>query len=133
MLTDWRLPPSQYFIQFGSAEGIGDGPDDPNQPTAAFRIPWAVQMVPAIILLVGLFFCPYSPRWLASKDRWDEAIQVLANLLGKGDVNHPKVLAQYQEIQEALRFEREQQTSSFRALVAPGMLKRVGLGMSIQM
>lgn len=90
-------------------------------------------MVPAIILLVGLFFCPYSPRWLASKDRWDEAIQVLANLLGKGDVNHPKVLAQYQEIQEALRFEREQQTSSFRALVAPGMLKRVGLGMSIQM
>lgn len=133
LLTDWRLPPSQYFIQFGSAEGIGDGPDDPNQPTAAFRIPWAVQMVPAIILLVGLFFCPYSPRWLASKDRWDEAIQVLANLLGKGDVNHPKVLAQYQEIQEALRFEREQQTSSFRALVAPGMLKRVGLGMSIQM
>ncbi len=124
---------SQFFIQFGAAEGIGGGSKDPNQPTAAFRIPWAIQMVPAFILLVGLFFFPYSPRWLASKDRWDEAIRVLANLHGKGDVNHPKVLAQFQEIEEALRFEREQAVSSVKALVAPRMLKRVLLGMSIQM
>ncbi|GAB1316176.1 high affinity glucose transporter [Madurella fahalii] len=123
----------QYFIQFGAASGVGGGPDDPNQPTAAFRIPWGVQMVPAWILLIGLFFFPYSPRWLASKDRWEEALQVLANLHGKGDVNHPKVLAQYQEIEEALRFEREQAISSFKALVAPRMFKRVLLGMSIQM
>lgn len=123
----------QYFIQFGAAEGIGGGPSDPNQPTAAFRIPWGVQMVPAVILLVGLFFFPYSPRWLASQDRWEEALQVLARLHGGGDINHPKVLAQYQEIEEALRFEREQATSSFKALVAPRMFKRVLLGMSIQM
>ncbi|KAK0615712.1 high-affinity glucose transporter [Bombardia bombarda] len=123
----------QYFIQFGAAQGTGGGPSDPNQPEAAFRIPWGVQMVPAFILFVGLFFFPYSPRWLASKDRWEEAILVLAALHGKGDVNHPKVLAQYQEIEEALRFEREQATSSFRTLVEPRMLKRVALGMSIQM
>jgi hypothetical protein len=103
------------------------------QPEAAFRIPWGVQMVPAFILFVGLFFFPYSPRWLASKDRWEEAIHVLASLHGKGDQNHPKVLAQYQEIEEALRFEREEQVSSFKALVAPRMFKRVLLGMSIQM
>ncbi|KAK4133751.1 general substrate transporter [Trichocladium antarcticum] len=123
----------QYFIQFGAAEGIGGGPKDPDQSTAAFRIPWGIQMVPAFVLLIGLFFFPYSPRWLASQDRWDEAIQVLARLHGKGDVDHPKVLAQYQEIEEALRFEREQARSSFRALVEPRMLKRVALGMSIQM
>ncbi|KAL2162341.1 hypothetical protein VTH06DRAFT_7254 [Thermothelomyces fergusii] len=123
----------QYFIQFGAAEGIGDGPNDPNQPTAAFRIPWGVQMVPAVILLAGLFFCPYSPRWLASKDRWDEAMRVLANLHGKGDMGHPKVLAEYQEIQEALKLEREQAESSFATLVKPKILKRVALGMSIQM
>ncbi len=58
---------------------------------------------------------------------------MLARLHGGGDVNHPKVLAQYQEIEEALRFEREQAVSSFRALVAPRMFKRVLLGMSIQM
>ncbi|KAG7286416.1 MFS sugar transporter [Staphylotrichum longicolle] len=123
----------QYFIQFGAAEGTGGGSKDPNQPTAAFRIPWGVQMVPAFILFVGLFFFPYSPRWLASKDRWDEAIRVLANLHGNGDVNHPKVLAQFQEIEEALKFEREQAVSSFKALIEPRMVKRVLLGMSIQM
>ncbi|KAH0428498.1 MFS glucose [Colletotrichum camelliae] len=123
----------QYFIQYGAASGIGGGPNDPDQPTAAFRIPWGVQMVPAIILFFGLFFCPFSPRWLAAHDRWDEAIKVLASLHGNGDVNHPKVLAQYQEIEEALRFEREEKINSFKALVAPRMYKRVLLGMSIQM
>ncbi|KAM7184610.1 high-affinity glucose transporter, partial [Rhypophila sp. PSN 637] len=122
----------QFFIQFGAAQ-VGGGPDDPNQPTSAFRIPWGVQMVPAFILLVGLFFFPYSPRWLASKDRWDEALHVLADLHGKGDCNHPKVLAQYQEIEQALRVESEQTTTSWGALVGPRMLKRVALGMSIQM
>ncbi|KAH8899847.1 general substrate transporter [Thozetella sp. PMI_491] len=122
----------QYFIQFGAAQ-VGGGPDDPNQPESAFRIPWGIQMVPAFILLVGLFFFPYSPRWLASKDRWEEAIQVLAHLHGKGDVNHPRVLAEYQEIEEALRFEREQASSSFAALVEPRIFKRVLLGMSVQM
>lgn len=111
---------------------VGGGPTDPNQPTSAFRIPWGVQMLPGVILFIGLFFFPYSPRWLASKDRWEEALQVLASIHGNGDVNHPKVLAQYQEIEEALRFEREQAISSYKALVARGMFKRVFLGMSVQ-
>lgn len=123
----------QYFIQYGAAEGTGGGPNDPNQPTAAFRIPWGVQMIPAFILFVGLFFFPYSPRWLASQDRWEEALQVLAKLHGKGDQNDPKVLAQYREIEDALRFDREEATSSLSALIQPRMLKRVVLGMSIQM
>ncbi|KAH8808515.1 high-affinity glucose transporter [Xylogone sp. PMI_703] len=122
----------QYFIQYGASH-VGKGPDDPHQPTSAFRIPWAVQIVPAVLLLCGMFFLPRSPRWLASKDRWDEAIQVMANLHGNGDVNHPKVLAEYQEIEEALRFEREEAISSYRQLAAPRILKRVLLGMSIQM
>lgn len=48
-------------------------------------------------------------------------------------MNHPKVLAEYQEIEEALRFEREEAVGSFKALTSPRMLKRVLLGMSIQM
>jgi hypothetical protein len=44
-------------------------------------------------------------------------------------VNNPKVLAEYQEIEEALRFEREQAVTSFKALTEPRMFKRVILGM----
>lgn len=122
----------QYFIQYG-ASFVDGGPTAPNQGTSAFRIPWGIQMVPGFILLVGMFFFPYSPRWLASKDRWEEAIHVLANLHGGGDVNHPKVLAEYKEIEDALAFEREQAETSFGALVKPRIFKRVILGMSIQM
>jgi sugar porter (SP) family MFS transporter len=122
----------QYFIQYG-ASWVDGGPDAPNQGAAAFRIPWGIQMVPAFILFIGLFFFPRSPRWLASKDRWDEAIEVLANLHGKGDQSHPKVLAEFKEIQEALEVEKQQATSSYRTLVEPRMFKRVILGMSVQM
>lgn len=108
------------------------GVGNPNQGTAAFRIPWGIQIVPGAILFFGFFFFPRSPRWLASKDRWEEALQVLAHLHGGGDINHPKVLAEYKEIEEALRFEREEAETSFAALVKPRIVKRVVLGMSIQ-
>lgn len=39
---------------------------------AAFRITWGLQMVPGLILMVGVFFIPESPRWLANHDRWEE-------------------------------------------------------------
>ncbi|KAF1841910.1 general substrate transporter [Cucurbitaria berberidis CBS 394.84] len=121
----------QYFIQYGSSF-VDGGAKNPSQGTAAFRIPWGIQAVPGAILLVGLFFFPRSPRWLASKDRWEEALQVLAHLHGGGDMNHPKVLAEYKEIEDALRFEREVAETSFTALIKPRIVKRVILGMSIQ-
>ncbi|KAL8970080.1 MAG: hypothetical protein Q9183_001689 [Haloplaca sp. 2 TL-2023] len=122
----------QYLIQFGSSF-VDGGPHNPHQSTLAFRIPWGVQIFPAMILAVGMFFVPYSPRWLAGQDRWEESIRVLANLHGNGDINHPKVLAQYREIEEAMTFEREAGDSAFKALTQPRMLSRVILTVSIQM
>ena len=58
---------------------------------AAFRIPWGLQMIPAIFLFFGLFFLPESPRWLARKDRWEECHRVLALVHAKGDRNNPFV------------------------------------------
>ncbi|KAL4782261.1 general substrate transporter [Aspergillus varians] len=122
----------QYFIQYGSSN-IDGGPHNETQSTAAFRIPWGIQIVPGAIYFVGLFFYPKSPRWLASKDRWDECIQVLSRLHGNGDLNHPKVLAEYQEIQDALALEREQSTTSYQEFMKPRIAKRVVLGMGLQM
>ncbi|KAI5810679.1 general substrate transporter [Pyronema omphalodes] len=122
----------QYFIQYGSSF-YGGGPTNPNQGPGAFRIPWAIQIVPALILLFGLFWFPYSPRWLASKDRWEEALEVLADVHGKGDKNDPKVLAEYKEIEDIIRFEREEAITSFAELTKPRTVKRVILGMSLQM
>ncbi|KAI5795402.1 general substrate transporter [Peziza echinospora] len=122
----------QYFVQYGCSF-IGGGVNHPHQNPNAFRIPWAVQAVPGLILVVGMIWFPKSPRWLASKDRWDEALSVLADVHGKGNPNDPKVLAEFKEIEDSIRFEREVAINSYTALAQPKMLKRVFLGMSIQM
>lgn len=122
----------QYFIQYG-ASFVDGGPSNPKQGTAAFRIPWGIQTIPAAILFVGMFYLPPSPRWLAAQDRWEESIQVLADLHARGDIYHANVLAQYQEIEEALCLEREVAASTFKILTEPRIFRRVILGMSIQM
>ena len=61
------------------------------------------------------------------------SLEVLAKLHGKGDTQHPKVLAEFKEIQDQIKFEKENLVSSYRALVEPKMFKRVILGMSVQM
>ncbi|KAK9249721.1 general substrate transporter [Lipomyces tetrasporus] len=115
----------QYFIQYGCSFINSE---------AAFRIPWAVQAVPAVALFSGLFWFPYSPRWLASTGRWDEALQVLAFLRSKNrDVNDPLVLAEFKEIEDQMGLECEEQSSSFQELLSPKIRKRVFLAMAIQM
>lgn len=42
-----------------------------------WRYMLAIAVVPAVLLGVGMLFVPSSPRWLASKDRMDEARAVL--------------------------------------------------------
>ncbi|KAK9242210.1 general substrate transporter [Lipomyces tetrasporus] len=115
----------QYFIEYGCSF---------LNSTASFRIPWAIQAVPAIVLLVGLFWFPRSPRWLASKDHWEEALRVLAFLRSPAnDINDPLVLAEYKEIEDQIRSEREEQSNSYRELFSRKMRKRVILSMAIQM
>ncbi|KAK9314891.1 general substrate transporter [Lipomyces starkeyi] len=114
----------QYFVQYGCSF---------LNSQAAFRLPWAIQSVPAVLLLVALFWFPRSPRWLASKDRWDEALEVLAFLrTPDGDINDPLVLAEYKEIEDQIRFERDEESNSYRELFGKKMRKRVLLGMAIQ-
>lgn len=46
----------------------------------SWRWMFFVGLFPAIILLVGMFFLPETPRWLISKGRWEEGTAVLEKL-----------------------------------------------------
>jgi len=100
--------------------------------TAAFRIPWALQAIPAILLFFMMFLLPESPRWLARADRWDECLSVLALVHGKGDQNSPFVQLEYQDIKDMVEFERQNRDVSYLELFKPSMINRTHIGLFTQ-
>ncbi|KAL4961189.1 sugar porter family MFS transporter [Aspergillus stella-maris] len=50
------------------------------QSEASWRLPLAIQILPAVILGIGMLFFPDSPRWLLMKERDDEALSALSRL-----------------------------------------------------
>ena len=44
---------------------------------ASWRWMFLVGFIPALILLIGMFFLPETPRWLISKQRWEEGKRIL--------------------------------------------------------
>lgn len=47
---------------------------------AVYVVPLALQALPAILLVIGMFLASESPRWLAKVDNWEEATRVLSKL-----------------------------------------------------
>ncbi|KDQ08044.1 hypothetical protein BOTBODRAFT_180190 [Botryobasidium botryosum FD-172 SS1] len=117
----------QYFVQLGCSY-INDG-----YSVSSIRIPWALQLIPGLMLSIGMFWFPESPRWLMDHDRPDDALEILADVHGQGDPNNNLVQLEYNEIKEAVRFERTEGAKSYKDLFAPGVFRRVILGTSLQM
>lgn len=60
-------------------------------------------MIPAMVLLSALPFMPRSPRWLASKDRWDEVVRIIALLRANGNEADTGVIAEVDEIRKRVQ------------------------------
>ncbi|KAG8788323.1 hypothetical protein FRB91_009120 [Serendipita sp. 411] len=65
-----------FWIDYGTNYIGGTGE---TQSEAAWRLPLALQIVPALILGVGALYLPFSPRWLVNQGREEEALQVLSH------------------------------------------------------
>ena len=46
----------------------------------SWRLPFLLQMIPGFVLGAGILFLPFSPRWLVSKGRNQEAYTSLSKL-----------------------------------------------------
>lgn len=80
-----------FFVNYGISIDIT------SLSSAKWRIPFALQMLPGVLLLAGIFFQNESPRWLVEKNRLTEAAQALATVRSKA-VDDPSVIQELDEI-----------------------------------
>ncbi|ODV86029.1 hypothetical protein CANARDRAFT_175766 [[Candida] arabinofermentans NRRL YB-2248] len=98
---------------------------------SSFRIPWGLQMIPAVLLVVLLPMFPESPRWLGSKGRWEEVHDTLAKIHAGGNREDPIVLAEIMEIREAVEIEQNS-NASYLALFSRKNIYRTHVGIMAQ-
>ncbi|AEO69807.1 uncharacterized protein THITE_2120553 [Thermothielavioides terrestris NRRL 8126] len=75
-------------------------------PTKVMYVfPLAIQALPALLLCICMLLCQESPRWLARKDRWEDAKKVLSRTRNLPPT-HPYIQEEFQEIVDQLEQER---------------------------
>ncbi|OJJ42605.1 hypothetical protein ASPZODRAFT_76671 [Penicilliopsis zonata CBS 506.65] len=113
-----------YWIQYAALNIQG---------TAAWRMCFALQLIPGAAVGTIIFFRPESPRWLFHHDRADEALQVLADLHANGDTTDPAVQAEFEEIRVVVEHERGTPPPSYLALLTEKQYRRrTALAMGLQ-
>lgn len=55
---------------------------DSGSPDLVWRFPIAFQIVFALVLCIGMIWLPESPRWLLTRERYEEGETVIAALRG---------------------------------------------------
>ncbi|KAM0325351.1 hypothetical protein ACHAQA_007336 [Verticillium albo-atrum] len=81
-----------------------------------WRIPLALQVVPAAILALMILLFPESPRWLIDHGKEEQGLKTLAKLHANGNENDVWVQAEYAQIQAAIAHEHENEAKGYKDL-----------------
>ncbi|KAJ6103438.1 hypothetical protein N7486_005865 [Penicillium sp. IBT 16267x] len=101
-----------FWVGYGSNNIGGTGA---TQSDLAWRLPSIIQGIPAVCLACGIWFMPFSPRWLVKKGRDEEAQATLA-WMRKVPVEHEMVQVEYLEIKAEAAFEERAFAQAFPKL-----------------
>ncbi|KAK2603978.1 hypothetical protein QQS21_003814 [Conoideocrella luteorostrata] len=105
-----------FWIGYGSnyIGGTGD-----SQSNLAWQLPSIIQGIPAVALAVGIWFMPFSPRWLVKVGRDEEAKSTLA-WMRKLPIDHELVQVEYLEIKAESVFEKKAFAREFPRMAEEG-------------
>ncbi|KAI0631163.1 general substrate transporter [Trametes polyzona] len=125
----------QFMLGIGAliASFIGYGCFHRLSGQAQWRIPLAIQLLPAIPLAFFILLLPESPRFLAMKGRNEEALHVLARLHAHGDIHDSFVVSEHKEILAQVRLEQQETRDAWAQLfLVKSNFRRLVLGVAIQ-
>lgn len=112
-----------FWIDYGTNFIGGTGA---TQKDAAWLVSLALQLVPALILLVGMIFMPFSPRWLVHHGREAEARITIADLRGLSTEDE-LVELEFLEIKAQSMFEKRTVEANFPHLSSPSAWNTIKL------
>ncbi|KAL5113433.1 hypothetical protein ACEQ8H_008701 [Pleosporales sp. CAS-2024a] len=98
----------------------------------SWRLPSIMQAAPSVIQILFAYTVPESPRWLVSKDRSEEALQVLVKYHAEGDASQELPHIELAEIRKALEIENESRKHGWAELFqTKGMRHRSLIGAAL--
>ncbi|OAA62277.1 high affinity glucose transporter RGT2 [Cordyceps fumosorosea ARSEF 2679] len=102
--------------------------------SASYRIPLSLQIVPALIITIGLFVLPETPRFLVKKGRNEEA-GISLSRLRRLDITHPALIDELHEIIANHQYELTLGDDSYKELFVgtPHLARRTFTGCVLQM
>ena len=97
-------------------------------PIQGWRWMFAVAVIPALILGIGMFFLPESPRWLVKNGKLAKARAVLSRSRVEAEVE-----TEMQQMEELERLERQQAQVGYKELLAPWIRPAliIGIGLAV--
>ncbi|RKL46043.1 hypothetical protein BFJ72_g2952 [Fusarium proliferatum] len=103
-----------FWIGYGSnyIGGTGEG-----QSNLAWMLPSIIQGIPAVLLAIGIWWLPFSPRWLVKQGRDEEALKTLSYLRNL-PIEHELIQVEYKEIKAEALFEQRAFAKNFPNLAA---------------
>lgn len=97
------------------------------QSNWSWRLPSILQAAPSLIQVAAAFMVPESPRWLVSKDRQEEALNLLIKYHAEGDASNPLPHAEFAEIKKALEIENEERKRGWLEVFQNAAMRRRAL------
>ncbi|RKO97676.1 hypothetical protein CXG81DRAFT_14130 [Caulochytrium protostelioides] len=98
---------------------------------AEWRLALGLQLVSSGLLTALLLFTPFSPRWLMSRGREEDALAALARLRGATE-STPEVLEEWEDVRANVAFEQRVGQATWGELLKPGIRNRVAIGVTLQ-
>lgn len=109
---------------------LGDEPKDWVKTLGIDQHNWrwmlGLEVVPAVLYYLGLFFVPRSPRWLIMKGEWDEARGIMERFTDEEECEQ-----ELKKIRKSLEQEKNKEKPSFTEMFQPALKLVLTIGIVV--